>query len=172
MSLPERPALPARAHAGGHAQPLRLTAVAPLQRFRCPSNFPPHRQGGETPGHLPGSKVPSSIRSPCPCFPRRAPVAEGGHTSLLGASAPWGSWAVHNCRHAEMGTISFGYKARRNSMDYLKQYQIETGVLFGVSNEYSFIKHARPNKHKKEITKALPYRKHTRVLPRLELAGK
>jgi len=43
---------------------------------------------------------------------------------------------------------------------------------FGAFNEHNFIKHARPNKHKKEITRHCYSRKHTGILPELELAGK
>lgn len=120
---PERPALTARTHAYGHTQPLCLTATAPLRDLGDPltSN---NTNREETP-------VLSSIRSYNLCFLCTAPVTEWGHTGVL---VPWESWATHRCRHAEISTISFGYKPKRNSIDDPKQYHIETETHFGDSN--------------------------------------
>lgn len=129
-----------------------------------------HTNREETPSDIcQATKSPSIHQvSPSP-FSHRALVAEGRHTSFLGA--PWGSQV---CTTADMQNWHnfIWIKLRRNSVDHPKQYQIEISMHFGVSKEHNFIKHARPNKHKKEITRHCHNRKYTKVLPKLELAGK
>lgn len=57
-------------------------------------------------------------------------------------------------------------------MDHTKNARKRHDVHTGAFNEHNFIKHARPNKHKKEIARHCYSRKHTGILPELELAGK
>jgi len=105
VSPPKRPALPARAQAGGCVQPIQLTSMASLLRFRCSSKLPPHEQGRQTP---PGICQAASVlihQVSLPLFSPQNPSAERGHTSLLGALSPRGSRALHDCRHVEIGTI-------------------------------------------------------------------
>lgn len=68
----------------------------------------------------------------------------------------------------------FGYKSNRSSMDPYRKKNTRKrhGVHFGVSNEHNIIKYARPNKHKKEITRHCHNRKHAWIQLKLELAGK
>lgn len=95
----------------------------------CSSNFPQHKQGRETLGQLPGNNIPSSIRSPHRHFPTE-PLLQRGDTPVFwvlhGAA---GSAQLQTCK---IGTISFGHKPKRNSVDHPKQYQIETGIHFEV----------------------------------------
>lgn len=123
-----------------------------------------HTNREETLRHLPGNKVPPSIRSPHRHFPTEALLQREETPVFWVLHWPAGSAQLQTYK---IGTISFG-----NSVDHPKQYQIEIGNHFGVSKEHNFIKQARPNKHKKEITRHCHNRKHTKVLPKLELAGK
>lgn len=122
-----------------------------------------HTNREETLRHLQAT-VPPTIQYPHCHFPTE-PLLQREDTPVF--------WVLHGpagsapLQTEKIGKISFG-----NSVDHPKQYQTEIGNHFGVSKEHNFIKKARPNKHKKEITRHCHNRKHTKDLPKLELAGK